>query len=72
MQHYKVVQQRFSSETMNSDDKMEQKQIEATKGKPNGVALPNGVHTNGHAGSSDEDEELVVRKDKGKGKAVDQ
>lgn len=29
MEHYKVVQQRFSGETMNSEEKMAQKQIQA-------------------------------------------
>jgi peroxin-6 len=53
MQHYKLVQQRFSTETMNSDDKMEAKEKEAASllqmpvqeaPKLNGTA----VLTNGH------------------------
>jgi peroxin-6 len=67
MQHYATVQRRFSAETMNSDDKIARKQVEAAK--PNGVSLPNGIHLNGAAMSSDDEDEVPVKKDKGKGKA---
>ncbi|KAM0786124.1 hypothetical protein ACM66B_006934 [Microbotryomycetes sp. NB124-2] len=59
MQHYKLVQQRFSTETMNSEDKMLQKQIEMslplasiTIGGQNGASVVNGAtsppQVNGH------------------------
>lgn len=57
MLHYKVIQGRFSGETMNSDEKMAQKQLE--------MPLPNGVA----GGESDEEEFVPQRKDKGKGRA---
>nr|CRX79136.1 hypothetical protein ls5930a1_00167 [Leucosporidium scottii]CRX79213.1 hypothetical protein ls5931a1_00041 [Leucosporidium scottii] len=67
MQHYATVQRRFSAETMNSDDKIAQKQVETAK--PNGISLPNGIHLNGAATSSDDEDEVPVKKDKGKSKA---
>ena len=83
MQHYKQVQSKFSSSTMNSEatlakkqleaDQKAQRQIEAPKPNgtalPNGLTLPNGVYVNGHASSEEEDDAPVVKKDKGKEKA---
>lgn len=75
MQHYAQVQSRFSGVTMNSQESLAKKEIAAAKPNgsalPYGIALPNGVYVNGHAASSDEDEPLV-KKDKGKGKAREQ
>ncbi|KAK4048422.1 peroxisomal assembly protein [Microbotryomycetes sp. JL201] len=80
MQHYKLVQQRFSTETMNSEDKMLQKQIEMPAlSNPDGttdVSLDNGrserpeVLVNGHAALDESEPEPVLSKGKGKGKAV--
>lgn len=67
MLHYKVVQQRFSGETMNSDEKMQQKQLEMPRG-------PAGAFANGGmSGDADGDADgvpIMGRKDKGKGRAL--
>lgn len=80
MQHYKTVQQRFSAETMNSEDKMQAKEAKeaATEVTPqmdsrppqqtplNGYSLTNG---HGHGEDPVEEEVPVVQDRKGKGKA---
>ena len=82
MQHYKLVQQRFSTETMNSDDKMQAKEEKQNAAgqtqmpvqeapKPNGVALLPSANGHAHLHESDQqDSSPVVQQDrKGKGKA---
>ena len=59
MLHYKVIQSRFSGETMNSDEKTTQKQLE----------MPLPVANGRSGGASDEEEFMPQRKDKGKGRA---
>ena len=64
MLHYKVVQQRFSGETMNSDEKMQQKQLEMPRGAPHSLA-------NGAVDGKDQAEVAVGgKRDKGKGRAL--
>lgn len=79
MLHYKVVQQRFSGETMNSEEKMAQKQIEMPLPLPlmNGVKMNGNMSVNGSKevvmngyGHGGEEDFVPSRKDKGKGKAV--
>ena len=61
MLHYKVVQQRFSGETMNSDEKMQQKQLEMPR---------NGASKVESEGSDATDAPISGKKDKGKGRAL--
>lgn len=80
MLHYKVVQQRFSGETMNSEEKMAQKQIEMPLPVTNGVKINGNMNGNGNGngnkavvvvnGHGGEEDFVPSRKDKGKGKAV--
>ncbi|BGP27447.1 peroxisomal biogenesis factor 6 [Rhodotorula toruloides] len=79
MQHYKTVQQRFSAETMNSDDKLAEKEKkEAATVKMNGLVkgpvekvVPNGLVVDGVQDVVDPEEEKrrKRRAAKGKGKA---
>lgn len=66
MLHYKVVQQRFSGETMNSDEKMQQKQLEM----PRGPAVSVNGGASGVANGDEEELPIIGRKDKGKGRAL--
>ncbi|POY70700.1 hypothetical protein BMF94_6283 [Rhodotorula taiwanensis] len=80
MQHYKTVQQRFSAETMNSDDKMAEKEKKQEElngrlqppseiARPNGIVHPNGLVPNGiiaseDKGGEDEDDEDEMEKER--------
>ncbi|GAA5903296.1 AAA family ATPase peroxin 6 [Sporobolomyces salmoneus] len=78
--HYKQVRAKFSTETMNSDDKMAKKQEQEKGGLVKDLIekrKANGVVANGHAASEEEESENEEEKKrrsaaKGKGKAREQ
>lgn len=74
MLHYKIIQSRFSGETMNSDENLEKK--EAMNGHANGNGNGNGEVLRAIEEKPKEEEDVVVvngdRKGKGKARAVNQ